>query len=116
MSNVIDTQLNMIIEGFDIDGVLTEKEERERFIEASETKQVRAIIITGRSKNGLEEFLHQYQNIADASDGEFASTVKILAFRDAKNMFPNADRYIYNGSGFRDRMLSNITGWEFKLR
>lgn len=114
MSNNIDVHLDMIIEGFDIDGVLTDKENRSQFINLSRTKRVKPIIITGRSKNGLQKFLQHHQNIADASEGEFASIIKILAFRNAKNTFPDADRYIYNGSSFRDRILSNITEWEYE--
>lgn len=112
----IDAALDTIVEGFDVDGVLTEQEERERFHEAAQTKKVIPIIITGRSPEELDKFFNQHPEIANASRDEFASTIKLQGFREAKQTWPHADRYVYHGSGFRDRMLSSITNWEFNLR
>lgn len=110
----IDSVLDVVVEGYDIDGVLTEEENREKFLKSAETKKVIPIIITGRNDKELGEFLQKHPEIEEKSRAEFNGSIKIQRLREAKEKWPLADRHIYYGSWIRDRIIAKIAGWEFK--
>jgi len=109
----MDASLDTVIVGYDIDGRLTEEESRMEFVQDSVTREVTVGIITGRSNSGMEDFLESHPDIQRDAKFTEASRVKVLGLREVKSMFPGADKFIYKGSGPRDRVAAMLAGWDY---
>lgn len=110
----LDSQLDTVVVAYDIDGALTKKEVRERLRDDAQTRKVIPGIVSARGRGGIRQFMLENPDMEESVEFVKPSNVKITTLRDVKADYPGADRYIYRGSWFRDRLAANLAGWEYE--